>query len=397
MADAMNMAVSGDSEVDFATAALPGAEFHSLLAQYRAETPVKAVRFLGQPAYYLTSYKAVEAAFRDGEQFPAEAWYQLSSEPVMGRTFISMPTREHRIYRKLATPAFRSRAVAGYDDEQYRRILHELIDQFAEQGEADLVTQLTRTFPLIMISRMLGLPITREDDFKRWALSLLNFIHDADEALGAAAEIAAYLQPLIQARRQEPQNDVLTELVQAEVEGRSLSDDEIISHIRLLFPTGADTTYLALGNLIYALLTQGNAWEQVRDDAELRNGAIEELLRWEPPAGIIARLSCDRDIEFFGHTLPANSLVLFGIDAANRDPDVFPEPDRYDIARKTEKLMTFGPGPRACPGMHLARQELRLALDVLIERLPRLQLLDHDAAQPRGTILRGPQALRVSF
>ena len=160
MSEALNSASPVESQMDFATVLLPGPEFHTLLAEFRAETPVKPVRFLGQPAYYLTSYKAVEAAFRDGEQFPAEAWYQLSSEPVMGRTFISMPVREHRIYRKLATPAFRSRAVAGHDDQQYRRILHELIDQFADRGEAELVSQLTRIYPLMMISRMLGLPIT---------------------------------------------------------------------------------------------------------------------------------------------------------------------------------------------------------------------------------------------
>ena len=384
-------------QVDFASAALPGAAFHSLTARYRGQSPVVPVTFLGQPAFYFTSYQAVEAAFRDGESFPAHTWYQLASEPVMGRTFIAMPPREHRIYRKLATPAFRSRAVAGHDDAHYRRILHELIDVFAAQREADLVAQLTRSFPLIMISRMLGLPMTREDDFKRWALSLLNFIHDAEEGLGAAAEIGAFLKPLIEERRRNPREDVLSELVMAEVEGSRLSDEEIISHVRLLFPTGADTTYLALGNLIYALLTQEDAWDRVKSEPALRNGAIEELLRWEPPAGIIARLSCDCDIEFFGHTIPASSVVLFGVDAANRDPAVFSDPDRFDIQRKTEKLMTFGPGPRACPGMHLARQELRVALDVLVERLPDLRLLDLDAAQPRGTMLRGPTALQVAF
>lgn len=383
--------------IDLATAALPGKEFHNAMSGFRSRSPVVEVTFLGQPAYCITSYQAVEAAFRDGDLFPAEAWYQLSSEPVMGRTFISMPPSEHRIYRKLATPAFRSRVIAGHDVKIYHRVSNELIDGFAATGQADLVAQFTRSFPLIMISRMLGLPMTQEEDFKRWALSLLNFIHDAEEGLGAAAEISAFLQPLIEERRNQPQDDVLTELVQAEVEGRRLSDEEIISHIRLLFPTGADTTYLALGNLIYALLTQEDAWEQVKSDPAARAGAIEELLRWEPPAGIIARLSCDHEITFFGQIIPAGSVVLFGVDAANRDPEVFPEPDRYDIFRQSGKVMTFGPGPRACPGMHLARHELRMALDVLVERLPNMQLMDHDAALPRGTMLRGPQALHVRF
>ena len=159
-------------------------------------------------------------------------------------------------------------------------------------------------------------------------------------------------------RRRDPQDDVISQLVEAEVEGRRLDDEEVLPHIRLLFPTGADTTMNAIGSLLYALLTHEGAWKRVAEDATTREPAIEELLRWECPVGITPRVSAERAIEYGGVEIPPNAWVLFSPAAANRDPRVFPDPHRFDPTRPSGPLLSFGPGLRQCPGMHLARKEL---------------------------------------
>jgi cytochrome P450 len=189
---------------------------------------------------------------------------------------------------------------------------------------------------------------------------------------------------------------VISELLQAEFEGHRLGDEDVLSHVRLLFPTGAETTAGAIGSLLFALLSEPGAWQRMRLHPEDRPSAIEELLRWENPVAITPRVSASEPVELAGVPIPADSPVLFCIAAAHRDPQVFPEPDRFDLDRRPENLLSFGPGPRQCPGMHLARKELRVALDVLCERFPDLRMLDAQASQPVGTVLRSPAELRVS-
>jgi cytochrome P450 len=207
-----------------------------------------------------------------------------------------------------------------------------------------------------------------------------------------------YLLPIIAERRREPADDVVSALVVADADGHRLTDEEILAHVRLLFSAGASTTTDALGNLVYVLLSERARWEQLLAEPALRANAIEELLRWETPVAVLPRLSANKPVEFFGAGIPPATFCLFAIAAANRDPAVFEQPDRFDLGRdSSRKLLSFGPGPRLCPGMHLARRQLAVALDVLMERLPGLHLLDVDAAQPRGAILRGPPCLPVAF
>ena len=247
--------------VDFALDELPGDELHEVLRGYRERDPVAATRFLGQPSFVISGYDALLAAFKDTEGLPPHRMYQASLEPAIGRSFISMERAEdHRVYRKLATPAFRSRAVASYEVDGLEALAHELVDTFADRDEIDLVTEYAARFPYLVITRLLGLPRDREEAFHDWALALLRFRDDAAQARRAARELTSFLAPVVAERRRQPRNDVISELVQARVEGRALSDEEVFSHVRLLFPTGGETTHGSLGNLFYALFTQGDAW-----------------------------------------------------------------------------------------------------------------------------------------
>jgi cytochrome P450 len=383
--------------VDFALNELPGDELHRVLASFREHAPVAETRFLGLRSWIITGHEALEAAFKDTERFPPHLMYRASFEPAIGRSFISMDDPEHHAYRKLATPAFRSRAIEDWGREGLAELANELVDEFSGEKEVELLDAFVARFPYLVITRLLGLPREREDEFHAWALGLLRFRDDPQAARRAAAELTAYLAPVVEARRREPQDDVISALVAAEFEGRALSDEEIFAHIRLLFPTGGETTQGTLGNLLHAVLTQEGIWQQLIEGPEHIPGAVEEILRWDTSIAILPRMSCDQPIEFYGAEIPANSWVLFAMAAANRDPSVYDDPDHFDIDRQPRDLLTFGKGIKSCPGAHLARKNLLVALQVLTQRLPGLRLLDPDAARPRRAVLRCPDALRAAI
>ena len=384
------------ADVDFALDELPGRELHDVLRAFRERAPVAPTRFMGLPAWIITSHDALLEAFQDTERFPPHRMYQASFEPAIGKSFISMADPEqHRIYRKLATPAFRSRAVARYEREGLAALAHELVDAFAGANEVDLVADFAARFPYLVITRLLGLPRDREEAFHRWALALLRFRDDPQEAKRASRELTGFLAPVVAERRREPRGDVISELVHARVEGRALSDEEVFAHVRLLFPTGGETTHGSLSNLLHALLTQGDAWRVVRDDPPRAPDAVDEALRWETPIAVLPRLSASAPIAFRGAEIPADSWVLFAMAAANRDPAVFPDPDRFDLDRENKDGLTFGRGVKSCPGMHLAKRNMTVALQVLVQRHPKLELLEPARAEPRRTVLRSPDALRA--
>ena len=382
--------------VDFALDEMPGDEMHRVLRAYREQNPVSETRFLGLSAKLITGHPELFDAMMDTEGFPPHAMYKASFETAIGETFISMEDpRNHRLYRKLVTPAFRSRAVANYEREGIASLAHELVDRLEDQKSFDLVEGFTTRFPYLVISRLLGLPKDREDDFQDWALGLLRFRDDPEAAQVAREELTTFLSPVVEARRREPRDDVISELLQIEIDGRKLSEEEIHSHIRLLFPTGGETTHGSLGNLLYAVLSDRSLWRTLCKDPTLAEAASEESLRWETPIAVLPRLSGERDAVFHGIDIPAHSWVLFAMAGANRDPRVFDRPDEFDLTRKSNESLTFGRGVKACPGMHLARKNMTVALQVLIERLPSLELIDTEAALPRQTVLRCPKALHV--
>lgn len=383
-------------DVDFALDELPGESMHQVLHAFRARGPVQPTRFLGLPAFIITSHKALEEAFLDEHVLPGHRMYQLSFEPAIGKTFISDPDpASHLMFRKLATPAFRSRVVASYEQSGLAALANELLDRVADQTEFDLVRDFTARFPYLVISRLLGLPRDREDEFHAWALALLSYRDDPERGIRARESLSAFLVPIVEARRRDPQNDVISELLQAEVDGRRLTDEEIFSHVRLLFPTGGETTHGSLGNLLSALFTNAGAWETICRQPEKIPAAVNEGLRFDTPIAVLPRLSRSEPTRFRGVEFPADSWVLFAMAGANRDPEAVRDPDRFDIDRVQPPNLVFGRGSKSCPGIHLARRNMAVALEVLTRRMPDLELVDREAALPRRTVLRAPAALRV--
>jgi cytochrome P450 len=382
--------------VDLALDRLAGEDLHRALAALRATGLVADVRFFGQPAAVATTFELVRDILRDDDGIPGAPTYQLSTAPLIGHTFIDAHGAEHTELRKLATPAFRSRAIERFDANRLTTLAHEVLDRVAERGAGDLVADVATVVPYLAIARKLGLPPSREDDTRRWALGLISHAMAPELAAQARAEFDAHVGEVVAARRAAPTDDVLSGLVTAERDGRRFDDDEILAHVRLLFAVGATTTAHGVGNLLSALLHRPALLARVTADRGLRPAAVREALRFDPPVSILPRI-LTRPTTVAGRDLPASSFLLLGIAGANRDPAVFAAPDDFDLARPSGDVLTFGNGAKFCPGSHLANRELEVVLDAVLDRLPGLELADPAGSLPVGGPLRSPEHLHVTW
>ncbi|MFA5883847.1 MAG: cytochrome P450 [Acidimicrobiia bacterium] len=382
------------TDIDFMTAALPGAELHATLRALRRQGPVVDVTMYGQPAQMVTSFADLRVFFADQEQFPGGDIYQFHTQPVVGDTFISMNGKEHDEYRLLAMPAFRSRATSRFVDAELVPLANELVDTFVDRGEADLFEVFVGRLPFWSISRKLGLPVGTEEHQRRWALQMLSYPADPQGALDAAEAVTEFLMPAVEERTREPRDDVLSHLLHADHDGMRFTQFEVVSHVRLLYVVGATTTSDSMSNLFWTVLNDPDLLDRARRDPDLRARIVHELLRWEPPVALLPRVAT-RGGEIGGVRIPEGGMLLCAIASANRDEAVFADPDRFDPDRDQGELLTFGFGSKFCPGSHMARQQLEAALGVILERLPNLRLVAADP--PSGAILRRTERLEVAW
>ena len=388
-----------DFDVDLALDDVP--DLPALLHEIRSTHPAAWVRCFGERALLFCSHDLVEAAFRDEETFPSAAFYSAVTTEVMGRNIQSMYGTEHRVKRALLSPTFRPRLMPGLVEPLLEPLAHELVDRMvARGGQADLVADFTRIYPFRIILRMLGLPPHAEQEVQRWAIGILDIQQHYEQALQCAEEFTDFVKPILDERRTAPGDDLLSALATAEVEGERLTDEEIMAFLKLLFPAGADTTYLNLGSTLYALLTHRDQLDYVRADPSIRcRLAAEEGLRWYPAVPLLPRRN-PRDVVWKGISIPADTPLVFGVLGANRDPAVFDDPDSFNVERQASNGLTFGQGVHFCLGAHLARAELDAALRIILERLPNLRLVEDSDVRITGSfvqLLQGPNRLPVRF
>ncbi len=379
-------------EIDFASDEVPN--LHEILAELRRDHAVAPIQYHGGVAYLITRFGDLQAAMADDDSFPSWAAYQRHSGPVMGKTIQCMGGNEHRRNRALVSKAFRPRLMTEFVEAFLTPVAHRLVDEVEGRGEAELVHDYSTRYAFTVITRLLDFPPTDFDQLKAWGDGLIDFPWDPEGALEASRSFTAYLKPILDERRTNPGEDLLSSLVTVEVEGERLSDDEVYSFIRLLFPAGADTTYRGLGSMMYAVLSHPDVFAAVQKDPSLIPQVVQEALRWEPPTAMLPRFA-PKDVTWAGHEIPAGSEVIFGITSANRDSRVFEEPDRFNPWRKERDVVTFGHGLHFCLGSHLARREMEVSLLVLSQRLPDMELVDPEQVCISGTVLRGPKALPV--
>ncbi len=379
-------------DIDFAWDALPN--LHEVLDELRQEGPVVRVQYHGGPAWLILGWEELRQAFADEEHFEAARAYRIHSEPSMGKTMQTMSGEQHRINRGLVSGSFFPGKVRALVEPLIETQADLALDALAGQEAVDLVQAFARPYPFKVITRLLGIPVHDDAKFLTWALKIIDFPWDPEGAMQAKAEFDAYMLPLIAARRAQPEQDLVSVLATAELENQQLSDEEILSFCRLIFPAGSDTTYKNLGSLLYAVLTTEGVVEQCLAEPGAVADVVQEGLRWEAPTGLLPRM-CSRDTKLAGVAIREGDWVLFGITAANNDPAVFSEPRRFDPGRRNKNL-AFGHGEHFCLGSHLARQELEVALRRILERFPDLRLIEERPVAITRAVLRGPEELWVT-
>lgn len=315
-----------------------------------------------------------------------------------GRSVTTMDPPEHGNYRMLFQKAFLPSMIASWGNELIPKVIHGLIDQFESRGSVDLSKEFALYFPFHVINELLQLPPEHRPTFHKLAFGQTTLRFDPDHAVEAGNKLRAYLVALVEERRRNPlgESDFITALANTEVDGETLPNEILISFLRQLMNAGGDTSYHGFGNVLTGLLSNPDQLEQVRNDRALVPQAIDEGLRWECPVMILDRC-CNETVELAGVTIHPEDYIGVVLGSANHDEKVYKNPDAFDIHRKPRHL-AFGAGAHVCIGQHLARMELTLALNALLDRLPNLRL-DPDAPPPvvEGVLIRGPKSVKVVF
>jgi cytochrome P450 len=286
--------------------------------------------------------------------------------------------------------------------EIIEKLTEELILAAKARGRMDLIADLALPLPVAVISQMLGVPANERHRFHGWSNTVVASQSSKFGALKAIPSVISflrYIRKLIRLRRDHPQDDLTSALIQAEEAGDRLSENEMVAMIFLLLIAGHETTVNLIGNGMLALLTHANQMEQLRGDLSLMPSAIEELLRFDGPLEMATERFTLEPIEFSGVTIPAGAMVYAVIASANRDEQQFERADQMDITRANNRHLSFGQGTHYCLGAPLARLEAKIAITALLRHMPRLRLAC-PPAQIRwkpGLILRGVQALPLEF
>jgi cytochrome P450 len=319
-------------------------------------------------------------------------------------SFLSMDPPDHTRLRRLVSKAFTPRVIAQLEP-RIREVTEDLLSAAAERDpdQLELVSQLAYPLPVRIISELLGVPA---DDYRRFAVWSARLAHslqpqfiaeDAESSADAAearAEFAGYFRDLIARRRAEPADDLLTELIRAEDEGSHLTEAELVSTCILLLVAGHETTVGLISNAVLALLRHPDQLAALRADPALAGAAVEETLRYDPPVQLTARIARG-PVRVGTVDAPDGGVILLLLAATGRDPDAFPDPDRFDISRAPGGHLAFAAGAHFCLGAPLARLEAAIALNAFAARVTEPGLAGDGLSYKPNFNLRGPDRLVV--
>lgn len=360
---------------------------HALYRAMRAEAPVwRGVGpVTGRPIWFFTRYDDCVAALRDPrlgkdiekhldpDQVAEERDLEAGPLAPLGRNMLFVDPPDHTRLRRLVAKEFTPRAIGGLE-ERIRAIAADLLDGLAGRDRIDLIADFAHPLPVTVISEMLGVPIADRERFRRWVDIVLRGPIGSDEQTIAGMEFIAYLNDAIESRRTTPRHDLLTALIHAEEEGDRLDHTELLAMVFLLLVAGHETTVNLVGNGTLALLRNPGELARLRAEPSLMPTAVEELLRFEGPVGVATSRWAFEDLVYGGVTIPRGEIVIPVLLAANRDPAVFPDPDRLDVSRNPNRHIAFGTGIHLCLGAPLARLEGVIAFSALLDRFEAMEL-----------------------
>ncbi len=359
---------------------------------------------------WITSTHATAAAILRDARFSSSPVHQKGYHPptypegdpradLPSADLLTMDPPDHTRLRRLVSRAFTPKAVADLEP-WIRELTDRLLSPMETAGDFDLIDALAFPLPIAVICHLLGVPAEDQEKFRVWGHDVATTLDpqsaQAGEARSRASELAltAYLQDLVQKHRAEPDQSLLSALVEAEEAGDRLTSAELVSTALLLLVAGFETTVNLIGNGTVALLGEPGQWGQLREDPALIPTAVEELLRYDSPVQMTSRTATE-DAEVAGTVIPKGTSIIVAIGGANRDPDAFDQPDRLQIDRPdASRHLAFSLGIHHCLGAALARLEARVAFEEMTRRLPGLAMTGTPTRRPL-LVLRGYESIPV--
>jgi cytochrome P450 len=349
------------------------------LARIREEQPLRRMMFPdGHIGWLATGHKVVRAVLADQRfssryelmhlPYEAAAITEMMAAPPGDLLGVDAP--QHTRYRRLVAGKFTARRMTKLTD-RVTQITAERLDAMDRHGPpVDLVAEYAQSIPAQVICEMLGVPYADRERFQAHVITMMNLDAEEDQQTAAWTSVTEYIAQLVRTKRVHPTDDLLTDLTESD-----LTDDELAGLGALLLGAGFDTTANMLGLGVFALTQHPDQLDAWRADPDLTDGAVEELMRYLTitPIGVRAALE---NVEVDGHLVKAGETVALSIQAANRDPNRFPDPDVLDIRRQAAGQLGFGHGIHLCLGQHLARVEMRLAFPALLTRFPTMRLAE---------------------
>ncbi|KFA87090.1 cytochrome P450 family protein [Archangium violaceum] len=380
-------------------------------ARMRQEAPfVRLIDpYYKHPIWVATRYKDAVELMRDPrftkdirklpENSPARQ-NRVGENAVFNQHMLSADPPDHTRLRTLVSKAFTPRRVEELRP-RITAISQRLLDAVQAKGSMDLLDAYAFPLPVTVIAEMLGVPQEDQDQFREWTNIVVNPPLDGnmENIRKAGMQFAQYFQGMMARRRTEPRDDLLSALLAVEEQGDRLTPAELISMLFLLLVAGHETTVNLIGNGVWALLNHPEQLERLRANPALIDSAVEEMLRFRGPVETSTQRWATEELEFRGQVIPAGESVVASLLAADHDPEHFPEPERFDITREPNRHIAFGFGIHFCLGAPLARLEGTIAINLLLERMPRLRFAE-DPARLRwrdGILVNGLQQLPVAF
>jgi pimeloyl-[acyl-carrier protein] synthase len=363
--------------------------------------------------WYVTTYALADQVFKDqrfgrGEEYIARIRDALGPGPLfdsLSRWILFLDPPDHTRIRSLVMRAFTPRAVSRLRatvQAMVDELVNELVDELDGRPETDFLRAFAYPLPVQVICGLLGVPADDREDFKTWSADLgrgLQIATATPEIVRkgnvAAAKLGEYFRGLIDERRASPGDGFLDDLIAAEYQGGSLTEDELLATVGLIFFAGHETTVNLIGNGLVALLRARTEWEALCADPGLARPAVEEMLRFDTPVQRATRVALE-DVEVAGQRVLAGDLVDVIIGGANRDPAQFPDPDRFVIGRANGPHLSFAAGPHYCAGATLARLEAEIAMATLAQQCPGLALAAEELTFRPNVILRGLASIPVT-
>lgn len=382
-------------------------DLHASYQEVRKDEPLCPVRMpYGDPGRLVTRYEDVRTVFADPRfrrSVPEGVDQPRVTPDLVPLGLMDMDPPEHTRIRRIIAASFTAQRAERMRPAT-ERLAASLLDEMVAAGQpADLVRDFAVPFPIGVICELLGVPYEDRHRFHQWVTEVNQLVGgDSGQArIESMGELLTYMGELIQARRSEPTDDLIGELVLARDEDDRLSEDELVFLCMLLLIAGYETTANEIANFAYVLFTHPDQLALLKARPELLPNAVEELLRFTPLTVCAAYPRyASADVELGGGTVPAGRPVLTSTNAANRDPGVFDGPDLLDLTRSAARQhLAFGHGPHHCVGASLARMELRVALGALLARMPDIGLAcEPDAVEWKtGLLFRGPEKLPVAW